>query len=319
MREHAAEKWSHSHHFAIDTAQSEKKVTIVFAITTVTMVLEIVAGTWFGSMALLADGWHMFTHSAAFAVSIFVYWYSRKHRNNRAYSFGVGKVNTLGGFASAVALGTVALMMIIESVGRLFSPQAIRFDEAIGVAIIGLIVNIVSAFLLHDGHHHAHHHEHSHDNHQHNEEHNHEEHSHHHHDHNLKAAYFHVLADTLTSVFAIVALVAGNYFDWLWADALMGIVGAIIISKWAYNLLIDSSDILLDKAANESTANKIVACAEEDGVTVVTDLHFWKLSSKHLSAIVAVATPLDKTPDDFKAIICRDVDISHLTVEVNKI
>jgi cation diffusion facilitator family transporter len=315
MREHAAEKWSHSHHFAIDTAQSEKKVTIVFAITTVTMVLEIVAGTWFGSMALLADGWHMFTHSAAFAVSMFVYWYSRKHRHNRAYSFGVGKVNTLGGFASAVALGTVALMMIIESVGRLFSPQAIRFDEAIGVAIIGLIVNIVSAFLLHDGHHH----DHSHDNHQHHEEHNHEDHSLHHHDHNLKAAYFHVLADTLTSVFAIAALVAGKYFDWLWADALMGIVGAIIISKWAYNLLIDSSDILLDKAANKSTANKIVACAEEDGVTVVTDLHVWKLSSKHLSAIVAVATPLDKTPNDFKAIICRDVDVSHLTIEVNKI
>lgn len=309
MREHAVDKWSHSHHFSIDTGQSEKKVIIVFAITTLTMVLEIVAGTWFGSMALLADGWHMFTHSAAFAISIFVYWYSRKHRNNRAYSFGVGKVNTLGGFASAVALGTVALMMIMESVGRLFSPQAIRFDEAIGVAIIGLIVNVVSAFLLHDNHHHHERGHHSHD---------HEDDNDHHHDHNLKAAYFHILADTLTSLFAIVALVSGKYFDWLWADALMGIIGAIIISKWAYNLLMESSDILLDKAASESTGNKLVACAEEDGVTVVTDLHFWKLSSKHLSAIVSVATPLDKTPDDFKDIIRRDIEVAHLTIEVNK-
>jgi cation diffusion facilitator family transporter len=310
MREQAVEKWRHSHHFAIDTAQSEKKVTIVFAITTLTMVIEIVAGTWFGSMALLADGWHMFTHSAAFAVSIFVYWYSRKHRSNRQYSFGVGKVNTLGAFASAVALGTVALMMIIESIGRLFSPQAIRFDEAIGVAIIGLIVNVVSAFLLHDNHHHHGHEHHSHDD---------EDHSHHHHDHNLKAAYFHVLADTLTSVFAIVALVSGKYFNWLWADALMGIVGAIIIAKWAYNLLTDSSNILLDKAASEPIANKIVSCTEEDGVSVVTDLHLWKLSSKHLSAIVSVATPLEKTPDDFKDIIRRHIDLSHLTIEVNKI
>jgi cation diffusion facilitator family transporter len=310
MREQAVEKWRHSHDFAMDTAQSERKVTIVFAITTLTMVIEVIAGTWFGSMALLADGWHMFTHSAAFAVSIFVYWYSRKHRNNREYSFGVGKVNTLGGFASAVALGTVALMMIVESVSRLFSPQAIRFDEAIGVAIIGLIVNVASAFLLHDNHHH---HEHEHHNHIE------EDHSHHHHDHNLKAAYFHVLADTLTSIFAIVALVSGKYFNWLWADALMGIVGAIIIAKWAYNLLTDSSNILLDKVASEPIANKIVACTEEDGMSVVTDLHLWKLSSKHLSAIVSVATPLEKTPDDFKDIICRHAALSHLTIEVNKI
>lgn len=303
MREQATEKWAHSHNFAFNAEHSEKKVTIVFAITTLTMILEIVAGVWFGSMALLADGWHMFTHSAAFAVSIFVYWYSRKHKNNSAYSFGVGKVNTLGGFASAVALGAVALMMIIESVGRLFSPQTIRFDEAIAVAIIGLLVNVVSAFLLHDNHHHHH----GHDDHT------------HHHDHNLKAAYFHVLADTLTSLFAIVALFSGKYFNWLWADAMMGIIGAIIIMKWAYNLLTESSDILLDKSANESVKNKIVASIEDDGKTVVTDLHIWKLSSKHLSAIISVATSSNKAPDDFKKIIKSNTEISHLTVEINKV
>jgi len=303
----SAAKWQHSHQFAIDTKQSEKKVKIVFAITTLTMVLEIVSGTWFGSMALLADGWHMLTHSVAFAISIFVYRYSSKHRDDRSYSFGVGKVNTLGGFASAIALGTVALMMVIESVGRLFSPQEIRFDEAIAVAIIGLIVNVVSALLLRDNHHHDHHH------------HGHEDHGHHHPDHNLKAAYFHVLADTLTSLFAIVALVTGKYFNWIWADAMMGIVGAIIISKWAYNLLAESSEILLDKSVSESVRKKIVACAEEDGTTVVTELHCWKLSSKHFGAIVSVATSLDKTPDHYKGIINRDVEVSHLTVEVNKI
>lgn len=209
MTEKIPQEWVHSHQFSIDTKSSEKKVNIVFAITTITMVIEIVAGTWFGSMALLADGWHMFTHSAAFAVSIFVYWYARKHQNDPAYSFGTGKVNTLGGFASAIALGTVALMMLIESITRLFSPQGIQFEEAIFVAIIGLIVNIVSAFLLHDDHHH--------DIHQHDHKHEHGSHNHkHHHDHNLKAAYFHVLADTLTSLLAIVALVLGKYFNWIW-------------------------------------------------------------------------------------------------------
>ena len=317
--EQAKSHWGHSHQFLIDTKESEKKVNIVFAITTVMMVLEIVGGTWFGSMALLADGWHMFTHSAAFAVSMFVYWYSKKHKDNKAYSFGTGKVNTLGGFASAIALGTVALMMIVESTERLFVPQGIHFNEAIGVATVGLVVNVISAFLLHDDHHHHHHHHHGHAHHHDDHDHDHE-HGHEHghgHDHNLRAAYFHVLADTLTSVFAIVALFAGKYFGWVWADALMGIVGSVVVAKWAYHLLCDSSAILLDKTPGHGVKHKVEAGLAARSDITVTDIHVWKLSGEHLCAMVSVATASPVTPDDIKAMIAEKVTLHHITVEIN--
>lgn len=177
-------QWQHSHDFGVDNTQNTNKVKIVFWLTTVIMILEIAAGTWSGSMALLADGWHMGTHSAAFLIAIFAYSYAKKHTSNKSFSFGTGKVNYLGGFASAVALGIVALMMVIESIQRLVEPQNIQFNEAIIVAFIGLIVNVISAFILKDDHHHHHHHE---------------DHSHHHHDHNMKAAYLHVLAIAVTT------------------------------------------------------------------------------------------------------------------------
>ncbi len=312
-------KWGHEHNFVLDTQKSEKKVNIVFALTTVTMVVEIVGGTWFGSMALLADGWHMFTHSAAFAISMFVYWFAKRHQHNPAYSFGTGKVNTLGAFASAVALGTVALMMVVESVERLFAPQAIHFSEAIWVAVIGLGVNVISAVVLHDSHHHSHgahedldhHHacDHDHDH----------DHDHHQHDHNLKAAYFHVLADTLTSLLAIIALVAGMYFNWLWADALMGIVGSVVIGKWAYGLIRDSSGILLDKAPSKTLSDKIRASIEQDNRSVVTDLHCWKLSGNHLSVQMAIATSTQSTADEYKALLKDAVEADHITIEVNRL
>ncbi len=199
------------------------------------MILEIAAGTWFGSMALLADGWHMGTHSAAFLITLFAYAYAKKHANNKSFSFGTGKVNYLGGFASAVALAIVALMMAVESVQRLFEPHSIQFNEAIIVAIIGLVVNVASAFILKDDHHHHHHH----------------------HDHNMKAAYFHVLADTLTSVLAIVALFVGKYMGAVWLDPVMGIVGAIVIFHWSFGLIKESSSVLLDKSVNTATLEKI--------------------------------------------------------------
>lgn len=307
-------KWGHEHNFVLDTQKSEKKVNIVFALTTVTMVLEIVGGTWFGSMALLADGWHMFTHSAAFAISMFVYWFAKRHQNNPAYSFGTGKVNTLGAFASAVALGTVALMMAVESVERLFAPQSIHFSEAIWVAVIGLGVNVISAVVLHDSHHHTHGGHADHDHH-HACEHDHD----HHHDQNLKAAYFHVLADTLTSLLAIIALVAGMYFNWLWADALMGIVGSVVIAKWAYGLIRDSSGILLDKAPSKTLSDKIRASVEQDNRSVVTDLHCWKLSGNHLSIQMAIATSTQNTADEYKTLLKGTVDADHITIEVNRL
>lgn len=320
MTKNIAEKWSHSHNFYVDSSESERKVNLVFLLTTVTMVVEIVAGSWFGSMALLADGWHMFTHSAAFAVSMFVYWYSHKHRHSSAYSFGTGKVNALGGFASAVALATVSLFMLIESTERLFMPQAISFNEAIVVAIVGFVVNVASVFLLHDDHHHHHGHDHSHghSHHGHHEhEHEHQEHSHHHSDHNLKAAYFHVLADTLTSLLAIVALVLGKFYGWLWADAVMGIVGAAVIGKWAWGLITHSSGMLLDKAVQPKQAAKIKQLIESDGMSVVTDFHYWQLSDKHHAAIISVATSASLTPDDIKQQVSQQLACDHLTVEVN--
>jgi len=305
MTKNIAEKWSHSHNFYVDSSESERKVNLVFLLTTVTMVVEIVAGSRFGSMALLADGWHMFTHSAAFAVSMFVYWYSRKHRHSSDYSFGTGKVNSLGGFASAVALATVSLFMLIESTERLFLPQAISFNEAIVVAIVGFVVNVASVFLLHDDHHHHHHgHDHSHDHHA-------------HHDHNLKAAYFHVLADTLTSLLAIVALILGKFYGWLWADAVMGIVGAAVIGKWAWGLMTHSSGMLLDKAAKPQHTAKVTRLIEEDGVSVVTDFHYWQLSGKHHAAIVSVATSAPLTPDDVKQQVRHQLPCDHITVEIN--
>lgn len=311
MSEPSATRWHHQHNFTANTQAAERKVNIVFALTTLTMLIEIVAGSWFGSMALLADGWHMFTHSAAFAISLFVYWYARKHQNNPAYSFGTGKVNALGGFASAVALGTVALMMLLESAERLFSPHDIRFQEAIVVAIIGLVVNIVSAVLLHDDHHH-HGHSHAHN-------HTHDHHHSHHHDHNLKAAYFHVLADTLTSLLAIIALVAGMYFGWYWADALMGIIGAIVIARWALHLVKDSSALLLDKSPSTDTLDTIKSAIESPGTCKITDLHLWSLSDSHQACIVSVASSAPKHPDEYKALIKANATVAHLTVEVNSV
>ncbi|MEC7468622.1 MAG: CDF family Co(II)/Ni(II) efflux transporter DmeF [Pseudomonadota bacterium] len=314
--------WRHAHNYYVDTQAAERKINLVFLLTTVTMVVEIVAGTWFGSMALLADGWHMFTHSAAFAVSMFVYWYSRKHRNSSAFTFGTGKVNALGGFASAVALGTVALMMLIESTERLFLPESISFNEAIVVAIIGFVVNVASVFLLHDDHHHhGHSHGHSHaHSHAHDHEHEltHENHDHHH-DHNLKAAYFHVLADTLTSLLAIAALILGKYYGWLWADALMGIVGAVVIGKWAWHLISDSSGMLLDKSLHTEKLEVIADHIEKTGDTKVTDFHCWQLSGKHVAGVLTVATTTDSDAESYRAVVSGHLDIDHLTVEVNRV
>ncbi|OUS28138.1 cation transporter [Thalassotalea sp. 42_200_T64] len=292
-------QWSHAHDFGIDNQQKKKKIWVVFWLTTIVMVLEIGAGTWSGSMALLADGWHMGTHSAAFAITIFAYAYAKKHANNKAFSFGTGKVNSLGGFASAVALAIVALMMAIESVQRLIEPQAIHFNEAIMVAILGLIVNIVSVFVLHDDHHH-------HDQHE------------HHHDHNMKAAYFHVLADTLTSVLAIVALLAGKFYGLIWMDALMGIVGAAVITRWSYGLIKQSSDILLDKSAPQSSVTMIADAITTERETVINDIHVWKIAASDYAVIISITAKCPLAPEQYRAMMQNCLpQLSHFSIEVN--
>lgn len=305
MKNNSSIQWEHSHDFGVDSKHHEIKVKIVFWLTTVIMVLEIAAGTWSGSMALLADGWHMGTHSAAFLIAIFAYSYAKKHANNKDFSFGTGKVNSLGGFASAIALAIVALMMIVESVQRLLEPQSIHFNEAIIVAIIGLVVNFASVFILHEDHHHG---GHDHDH----------EHHHDHHDHNMKAAYFHVLADTLTSLLAIVALLVGKYIGLLWMDPLMGIVGALVISKWSYGLIKDSSEVLLDKSVKQSTIDKITDALSKRN-TVINDLHIWKIATNHQSAIIKVTSVEPINSEEYKHIL-REIlpQLSHISIEVSR-
>lgn len=292
----------HSHSFSGHNHHGEKRTFYVLLLTLTTMVVEITAGTVYGSMALLADGWHMGTHAAAFCITLFAYRYAKKHESSERFSFGTGKVSVLGGYTSAIALGIVALLMFVESLERLFNPQAIQFNEAIIVACIGLVVNVVSMFLL--GEHH-HHHDHSHDH----------EHHHHHHDHNLRAAYLHVLADTLTSLLAIVALIFAKFYGWNWLDAVMGMVGALVISKWTINLLRQTSPILLDENINENYSQQIRA--ELAPFADVTDLHIWKVSGHHYSAAITLVSHSELSLDEYKQKLLKFDKINHLTLEVH--
>ncbi len=282
-------------------AHAERRTRQVVVLTAAMMAIEIVAGTLSGSMALLADGWHMATHVAAFGITLFAYRYARHHARSGRYSFGTGKVGVLGGFTSAVALAMVALAMAVESVGRLFEPQAIRFDEAIAVAIAGLLVNLVSGVLLHGA---QHDHPHATDTH------------HHHHDHNLRAAYYHVLADALTSVFAIVALAAGKYLDWIWLDAVVGIIGAAVIARWAWGLLRDTGHILLDGQADAATLEAVRRAIEADADNRISDLHVWQLAPGRCALALSLTTRQPRPPDHYKALLGDIGALAHVTVEV---
>lgn len=318
------EQWQHSHDFSDDRSQAETRTKVVMVFTAAMMVGEIAAGSIFGSMALLADGWHMATHVAAFGITIFAYQYARKHAANPRYTFGTGKVSVLGGFASAVALTVIAFLMAFESIGRFFQPQSIQFNEAIGVAVLGLGINLGSAWLLgdHEHHHDHHHHDHRRHEHEHEKE---EDHEHEHndrldHDHNLRAAYFHVLADALTSVFAIVTLFAGKFLDWVWMDALMGLVGAAVITKWAYGLVKDTSEILLDGSVDKNIKLEIVTTIENDADNRITDLHIWYINQNHLAATISLVTHDPQPPDYYKRLL-KEIpslsSLSHILVEVH--
>ncbi|PTO79787.1 CDF family Co(II)/Ni(II) efflux transporter DmeF [Vibrio splendidus] len=312
----------HQHNFSSHNQQGEKRTFYVLLLTIITMVVEIVAGTIYGSMALLADGWHMGTHAAAFGITLFAYRYAKKHAESERFSFGTGKVSVLGGYTSAIALGIVALLMLVESVHRLFNPQAIQFNEAIIVACIGLTVNVVSMFLLGD-HHHDHGHEHGHNhskNHGHSHSHDHDsdhghKHGEHHHDHNLRAAYMHVLADTLTSLLAIVALLFGKFYGWNWLDAAMGMVGAFVIAKWTMNLMKQTSPILLDENIDQDYRDSVTETLMP--YASVTDFHMWKVSGHHYSAAITLESNSDKTVSEYKQMLAKFDKINHLTLEVH--
>lgn len=302
MQQEGLQQWQHSHDFSVNHDRAEKSTTIVMWLTAITMVAEIIAGSFFGSMALLADGWHMATHVAAFGIAVFAYRYARRHANNSRYTFGTGKVTILGGYTSAVALAVTALTIAIESVTRFFQPQTILFNQAIVVAFLGLIVNLASAWLLQDHHDHDHHLDH---------------HDHHHEDSNLKAAYIHVVTDALTSILAIIALFCGKYLGWIWLDAVMGLVGAAVIFKWSYGLVQDTGAILLDGASDKHTKLDIMTAIEADGDNRVTDLHLWHVGQNHLSAMIAIVTQNPRTPKYYKSLIKNVPFLVHVLVEVN--
>jgi cation diffusion facilitator family transporter len=298
----------HTHdHVFLGAAHEEnaRRTLWVVMLTVVMMVAEIAAGYLTGSMALLADGFHMATHAGALGIAAAAYAYAKRHARSPRYSFGTGKVGDLGGFASALILALVALGIGVESLIRLLEPTKVQFGTATLIAIVGLVVNIVSALLLGHGHSHSHSHGHDHDH----------DHEHHHHgnDNNLKSAYVHVLADALTSVLAIAALLAGRYLGWVWLDPVMGIVGAIVIARWAWSLMGATAGVLLDQT-DEHVAAEIRELVEQPGDARITDLHVWRVGPD-AHAIVSVLGQATTDAERIRERLKPVHEVSHLTVE----
>lgn len=309
----AADALRHEHVFlGRDHDRNARRTLWVVALTAVMMVGEIIAGVVYGSMALLADGFHMATHAGALTVAAVAYAFAKRNARNPRYTFGTGKVGDLAGFASALVLGIVALAIAVESAQRLISPSIVAFDQAIIVAAIGLLVNLVSAALLAGS---GHHHHHGHDHHHHDV---HDHHHDHHHgpstDNNLRAAYLHVLADALTSVLAIVALVAGKYAGWTFLDPAMGIVGAIVIARWSWGLMRDSAGILLD-TADPHLVEEIREQVEGPGDTQIADLHVWRIGPDAHAAILTVTANPGVDLATIRERLKPVHELAHITVE----
>ena len=318
MHTTAIEQWKHSHEFIGSSERAESKTRRVLGLTAVMMVVEIVGGLKLHSMALFADGWHMATHVAAFFITVAAYSFARRHAKNARYSFGTGKAGVLGAFTSAIVLGAIAVFMIVESVNRLLHPLPIHFNEAIIVAVLGLVVNVVSAWLLKDEEHHHHGHTHGHG--EHGLEHG--EHAHsggHRHDLNLRAAYVHVIADALTSVLAIAALTGGKFLGYAWLDPVMGLVGSAVIAQWAYSLVRDTSGILLDEEPETSDLNEEIRKAiKSDRDALITDLHIWQVGVGKFAAIISVVAHEPRTPSFYKEGLKQHEELVHVTVEVER-
>ena len=314
--------WNHEHSFGQDKKRSsETRTIIVILITASMMCIEIVAGLAYGSMALLADGLHMASHTAALSISAYAYYFARKRAHDRSFSFGTGKVNSLGGYTGAILLLIFALMMVYESIHRLLKPEDILYNQAILVAVIGLIVNGASMLILgHDEHHHGHDH-HGHDHHGHDHHgHDHHGHDHHGHDHNLRAAYLHVLADTLTSFLAIIALLAAKFYAWNWMDPIMGIIGAILITKWSIGLLKQSGNVLLDRQGPDHLVKSVEKVIKSmPSKPEIVDLHIWLIGPNIFSAAITVLANEEKCIGCLiKSEIKNIPAIVHTTIEVHQ-
>jgi cation diffusion facilitator family transporter len=307
MTVRSLDRWTHHHSFLGEHhRRNERRTWAVIALTAAMMILEIVGGIWFGSMALLADGWHMSTHAAALAISAFAYLYARRHANDSRFTFGTGKVGDLAAFASAIVLGMIALLIAYESVMRLMVPVAIAYNEALAVAVLGLAVNLLCAWLLRAGapgqHDHGHRHGKAHG------------HSHHR-DHNLRAAYVHVLADAATSLLTIAGLLVAMSLNLVWIDALIGLVGAALIGYWSIGLIRDSGRVLLDMVPDRALADTVRGRLESGGDRV-TDLHIWQVGPGHRAAVVSIVSDRPETVEAYKDRLADIPGLSHVTVEV---
>ncbi len=310
MHSQSTAGWEHTHVFLGEHhEQNERKVRLVIALTTAMMIAEIVGGSLFGSLALVADGWHMSTHAGALAISAFAYLYARRHKHDTRFAFGTGKLGDLAGFASAIVLAMIALLIIYEAALRLITPVPIIFGEAIAVAALGLTVNLVSAWLLHDEHHHHDHEPEAHD-------HDHVHAGHRHHDNNLRSAYLHVIADAATSVLAILGLLAGWIYGWVRMDAVAGIAGALVIANWSYTLLRDTGRVLLDTVPRGPLADTIRQRLEAAGDRIA-DLHLWQVGPGHFGAIISLVSHEPQPPAAYKAMLGGIEALSHVTVEVH--
>ena len=316
MHTHSIEPWQHSHVFlGARHDRHERRTWFVVALTTAMMLAEIVGGTLFGSMAVVADGWHMSTHAGALTIAALAYRFARRHAHDPRFTFGTGKMGELAAFCSAVILALIAAAIGYEAVTRIFTPVAIHFREAIPLAAVGLLVNLASAWLLSDhGHHHGH--AHADDHHDH-------DHGHHHgahrrgQDSNFRAAYVHVLADALTSMLAIVALTCGFLFGWVWLDPLMALVGVAVILSWSFGLIRSAGTVLLDMVPDRHLAGHIRKHLEVDGDRVC-DLHLWRLGPGHVGLIAAVVSDHPQAPSAYKHRLDGIAGLSHVTIEVHR-
>lgn len=326
MATHDLSSYEHDHAFDSGNTAGERGTWIVVGITAITMVVEIVAGWITGSMALLADGWHMGTHVVALSIAGFSYLLARRWAQDERFAFGTWKIEVLGAFTSALLLGVVALAMAWESAHRLVTPEAINFVPALVVAVGGLVINLISALVLHGGGHHGAQ-PHSHqghdpgDGHDHDRGHEHPGHApaaHAHHDLNLRSAYIHVMADAFTSVLAIVALSAGLWAGWAWLDPMMGIVGAAVIAWWSKGLLLDSARVLLDREMDSPVVGQIRGAIQSDGDAQISDLHVWRVGRAAYAAVVTVVADEPRTPGEYRARVASIASLVHVSVEVNR-
>lgn len=307
---HDLSRWAQTHDYGTGNARAEAGTRWVLWITVVTMVVEITAGWWYNSMAVLADGWHMSSHALAIGLSLFAYTAARKYANDPRFAFGTWKIEVLGGYTSALFLLAVAALMVVGAFHRLLEPQPIRYGEAMAVAILGLLVNLGCAAILHRAGGHDHHHEHGHGH----------DHGHHHEDLNLKAAYIHVITDALTSILAIGALAGGWIYGWDWLDPACALVGAVLVALWAKNLLRDTSRVLLDREMDHPVVEEIRDVIDElQADTRITDLHVWRVGNGAYACAVSLLThDPTLTPLAVREALAIHEEIVHVTVEIHR-